>query len=258
MAQIDRSKLVSVLWRGTTLAAFRTACVLLVLAVIVMLVVWQPWVAKVAGSGRTASVTGSATITATPDKYVFSPTYTFTNTDKQAALNAVSAKSDDIVAKLKSLGVASENIKTNASGYDYGYYLPVYGGNNTYTLYLTITVTSVTLAQKVQDYLVTTGPAGQITPAASFSTVRQHELQQQARNQAEQDARSQAEQSARNLGFTIGAVKSVVDSNSGTFPILYGGRNGGGPLAVDSSSSLPIQPGQNDLSYSVQVTYYIQ
>ena len=259
MAVMDSKELKRLLWRGSTIAGFRTLTIVLTIVVVVMLVLWQPWVMKVTGSGRTISVTGASTITAIPDQYVFSPSYDFNNSNQKAALSALAAKSDQIVAKLKSLGVASKDIKTNASGYaDYGYYIPVYTGGSTYTLNLTVTINVPKLAQKVQDYLVATSPAGQITPTVSFSTAKQHELQNQARAKAEQDARSQADQSAKTLGFSVGAVKTVTDSNNSVFPMAYGSAVSSGALDMAVPKSLTLQPGQNDLTYSVTVVYYIQ
>ncbi len=238
--------------------SFRALSIILAIVIVAMLAVWQPWVPKVVGTNRTISVTGTATITATPDQYVFSPSYSFTNTDKQDALDQLTARSNDLVAQLKKLGVASKDIKTNASGYaNYGYYLPVYKGGDTYTLSLTVTVNDAKLAQKVQDYLVTTSPSGEVSPTVSFSTVTEKSLQAQARDKAEKDARAQAEQSAKNLGFSVGSVKSVTDGSLGDgFPIVYNGM--AASTDAIAPKSLTVQPGQNDLTYSVQVVYYIQ
>ena len=246
------------LWRDSVQGIFRTTTVILVVIVVAMLAVWQPWRPMARASDRTISVTGTATVKATPDQYVFSPSYSFTNSNKQTALADLTAKSDQIVKKLKALGVSDKDIKTNASGYaDYGYYMPIYRGGNTYNLSVTVTIADATLAQKVQDYLVTTAPAGEVTPTVSFSTAKQTELQRQARDKAERDARAQADQSASNLGFSIGAVKSVTDGSLSNFPIVYNGIAAGAD-AVPSTKSLTIEPGQNDLSYSVTVVYYIQ
>ena len=239
--------------------AFRLLSALLIVIIAVMLFLWQPWQPTIRATDRTISVTGNATVTAGPDQYVFSPSYSFSGTDKQQALDQLTAKSNDLVLRLKKLGVADKDIKTNASGYyGYGYYMPMYAGGDTYTLSVTVTARDAKLAQKVQDYLVTTSPSGAVTPSVSFSTGEQKQLQSQARGIAEQDARSQADQSAKNLGFTIAAVKSVVDGNLyGGGPIMYNGMASGADLAAPSKS-LSIEPGQNDLSYTVQVVYYIK
>jgi len=234
--------------------------VILLVAVGVMLFMWKPWQANIKANERTVSVTGDATITATPDEFVFSSSYDFTNTDKQTALDQLSAKSDDLVAKLKALGVADKNIQTNANDYSSGVYLPVYQDNgNTYTLTLTITVTDKTLAQKVQDYLVTTTPSGAVSPEADFSDAKQKTLQSQARDQATKDARSKADQSAKNLGFKVSAVKSVTDGYGFGVPTpLLNSDASSGATVKAEPASLTLQPGQNDLSYSVTVVYYIK
>jgi uncharacterized protein YggE len=228
----------------------------LLLVIIVMFALWQPWMPK--GDDRTIEVTGQAKVTASPDEFVFSPSYQFMNADKQAALTQVAAKSDEIVKKLKELGVKDSGIKTNTSGYDY----PVYKENTktaTYTLGLTITVSNKELAQKVQDYLVTTSPSGAVTPYANFSDSKRAELENQARDKATKDARSKAEQSAKNLGFALAAVKTVNDG-AGFGGIMYPYARGGAELqAMDTSAKqITIQPGENDLTYTVTVTYFVR
>jgi uncharacterized protein YggE len=160
------------------------------------------------------------------------------------------------VAKLKQLGVADKDIKTNSGGWSY----PKYDSNYstaTYTLSLTITVGTDTLAQKVQDYLLTTSPSGTISPQANFSDQKRKQIEDQARDTASKDARKKAEQSAKNLGFKLAAVKTVNDGAG--FDGIYPAAG----YATDQKdaagrSSLTIQPGENDLTYTVTVAYYIK
>ena len=235
---------------------YRIISLMLLAAIILMLLMWKPW-ASTKTTDRTVQVTGQATISARPDQFVFYPTYEFTNTNKQAALDALTAKSADIVAGLKKLGVADKDIKTNANGSNW--YYPVYSdGKSTYSLSLTVTVNSDSLAQKVQDYLISTTPSGSVSPQAGFSDKKRKEIEDQGRDQASKDARKKAEQSAKNLGFRLTAVKSVNDGTGfGGYPVpLYDGKSA---MATDSvSPSLILQPGQNDLAYTVTVTYYIK
>lgn len=239
------------LWQLVTLV--------LLIAIGIMLFMWRPWEPNIKASERTITVTGNATVTATPDEYVFSPSYRFTNADKQAALSAMTTKSNDIVSHLKSMGVASKDIQTNADNYGDGYYpSTTANGNTTYSLNLTITIDDATLAQKVQDYLLTTSPTGDITPYVSFSKSKEQQLQGQARSKAEQNAKAEADQSAKNLGFKVDKIKSVTDGTLGGNNLLYGGIASGANSATQSATPhLDLQPGQNDLPYSVQVTYYI-
>ena len=220
-----------------------------------MLLVWKPWQQTLSANARTITVTGEATVRAVPDEFVFTPTYQFKNADKAAALKELTAKSNVIVAKLKELGVADNQIKTNAGGNDFQIYYPENSTEPAYSLTLTVTLGNRELTQKVQDYLITTSPTGSVTPQANFSTAKRKELENQARDKATKEARGKADQSAKNLGFKIGKVKSVEDGTGfgGIVPL------GAGETAVaDSKTSLVVQPGENDLNYSVTVVYYIR
>jgi uncharacterized protein YggE len=237
----------------------RILSITFLLVIIFMLISWHPWNVKSKSTDRTVQVTGNATIKSEPDEYVFNPYYEFQNANKQAAIDAMSKKSDEIVAQLKKLGVADKDIKTNANGYKNGVYYPELDrGTSTYTLNITITASSKELAQKVQDYLVTTAPTGSVSPYAQFSEAKQKELQGQARNKAEKDARAKAEQSAKNLHYKLGDVKSIKENNG--FDVAPYAMSGSSAAAEDNAKStqLAVQPGENDLSYQISVTYFIK
>src|SRR5688572_7232083 len=93
---------------------YRWISIGLVAVIAVMLFVWKPWTAK--ATDRTIDVTGQTTVSARPDEFVFYPTYEFKSGEKQAAIKQMSAKSDELVAALKKLGVADKDIKTNSNG----------------------------------------------------------------------------------------------------------------------------------------------
>jgi len=228
---------------------FRLISVALIIVIAGMLAFWQPWNRT---SDRTIEVTGQSKVTAVPDEFLFAPTYEFKNTDKQAALNDLSKKSDEFIAKLKELGVADEKIKTNSGSYDYFKPDDKTATTYTYNLTLTVTIDNKELAQKVQDYLVTTSPTGSVSPTANFSDKKRNELEAQARNEATKDARAKAEQSAKNLGFSLGPVKAVSDG-AGFGNVIYPAYAGD----TASPTRLSVQPGENDLNYSVTVTYFV-
>lgn len=245
--------------RRTSFSVDYRIIILVLLAVIAaMLVAWRPWSAAAGANERTISVTGEAKVTAEPDEFAFNPSYSFKNADKDIALAELSKKSDEVVTKLKELGVPENKIKIDSSGYDYPVHKETDSPDITYDLRLTVTVGDREVAQKVQDYLLTTSPAGSVSPQPTFSDGKRKELQDKARDEATRDARAKADQSARNLGFTVGKVKSVADSNG------FGGvQPFRGEVALDSRvESLPpqlqIQPGENDLNYSVTVTYFVR
>lgn len=232
--------------------------VLVVLLVVIgaVLFIWKPW-APPLNDDRTVRVTGEATVTASPDEFVFYPSYEFTNADKAAALAAMTQKSDDVIKQLKSLGVADNDIKTSSSGYDYPLIYPKETGSPTYTLQVTVTTHDLALAQKVQDYLITTAPTGNVTPQATFSVRKRKELETQARNDAAKDARTKADEMAKNIGFDVVKVKAISDDQGfggGMRPFVDGAEPADGSATTRSQT---VQPGENDLNYSVAVEYYI-
>lgn len=237
----------------------RLIVIVLLLVIAGMLASWRPWAVASGGNARTIEVTGEAKLTAEPDEFVFYPAYEVKNADKQAAINSLSAKSTEIVAKLKSLGVADNKIKTDTSGYDNTFYgFPEKQQDPVYSLRFTITVSSRETAQKIQDYLNTTAPIGSISPQASFSDTRRKELENKARDQATKEARTKAEQSARNLDFRVGKVKSIKDGAGFGDVVPLGGREIAVDSAFGSSPKLGVHPGENELRYSVTVTYFVK
>ncbi len=237
---------------------YRLISIVLLAVIAAMLFAWRPWNASKT-SDRTIDVTGTATVSARPDEFIFYPAYEFKNVDKDAALEQMTAKGNEVVAGLKNLGVEDKDIKTNSDAWAYPTAVRGEGGSNetTYTLRLTVTVRNDELAQKVQDYLVSTTPTGTISPQATFSEAKRKEIETQAREDAIKDARRKAEQSAKDLGFKLADVKTVNDASGfGTYPIFNG-------LIAETrdniaSTSLSIRPGENKLTYSVTVTYYIK
>src|ERR1035437_10796800 len=127
---------------------------LLALVIVVIVALWRPWQQSV--DGRTVTVTGTTTVKSTPDEYTFSPSWQFKDTDKATALAAATSKSADIVANLKKLGVADNKITTNVGGWDNYYYFDTESKQNVYTLSVGVVTATRDMAQKVQDYLVTT------------------------------------------------------------------------------------------------------
>ncbi len=118
---------------------YRLVIGVLLAIIAIMLLLWRPWDPRFDADARTVTVTGEATATAVPDEYIFTPMYEFKNGERDVMLAELSAKSDDVVGKLKALGVPDTAIKTSSDGYDY----PVFEKQDvtpTYTLRLTITL----------------------------------------------------------------------------------------------------------------------
>lgn len=238
--------------------SYKTVSAVFFVAIVAMLFIWKPW-NNTSAAVRKIMVSGEATIKAIPDEYMLSPYFEFTDADRAKATEALSSQSTAISAKLKEIGVKDEQIKSNTSGYDrfYGYILPTDSSANTLQLSYTITVNDKDTAQKVQDYMLTLKPKGQISPQAQFSESKKKELQDQARTKAIDDAKSNAQKTASQLGAKVGKVITISDASGGGWPIAYG-MSVAEAKADASASSVPVQVGQNDFSFMVSVEYELR
>lgn len=238
--------------------------VLILLAIIAgMLAAWKPWAKNNLDDSRTITVTGEALIKAEPDEFVFYPRYEFISNDKGKAADQATNKAEEVIAKLKELGVPDNKLKSNVDGFGgVGFGRDTNGEQYTYSATITITLSDRTLVQKIQDYLLTTTPQGAITPQASFSQAKRNELESKGRDEATKDARKKADQSAKNLGFKITKVKSVKDAlgfDGGV--ITLDSAAGTRSLSAEAghataAGGLSIQPGEQEVPYNVEVTYY--
>jgi len=234
-------------------------CAVLLVANLGTIGLWRPWESRLI-SDRTIEITGSTTIESAPDQFVFNPYYQKEGTDKKAIDAELSKLSKTIITKLKALGVNDSAIKTDVNSYDYGIYYSIPENKATTTLYLTVTIRDKSLAQKVQDYLTTTSPLGSITPQISFSSAKQKELENQARDGVLKDAKSKATATAKQLDVKLGKVIKVSDITSygiTPFPWMMDSASGTAD-SIKGSDIVPsynIQPGLNEYSFSVEVTY---
>lgn len=239
---------------------YRIIIIILLVIIGIMLALWRPWSAPL-DDNRTITVKGTSTIQSEPDEYVFHPTYKAENTDKSKTLTEITKKTEDVVEGVKKLGVEDKDIESDTSGYErLVYYRDSDSGKSQYISRLTITAHNREMAQKVQDYLITTSPTGSISPDAQFSDAKRKELEDQARTEATKDAKQKADQMANELDFKLLSVKSI-DSHNNVIREYHGlidtSIDAGASLDSTEGQGLSVQPGQNDLNYSFSVTYYI-
>jgi uncharacterized protein len=230
---------------------------ILVVTNITTIILWQPF-SESPLSGRSITITGSSIIEAEPDEYVFNPYYTVTGTDAKALDGEISSLTKTLVDSIKQLGVESQSITTSVNSYDIAYYSP--SDEESRSLYLTITLNDKEMAQKVQDFLVTTSPSRPITPSFSFSTAKQKELSLSAREKALDDARLQAKQTTDRVHSKIGRIIKIEENNNQSItptPWLYG-LSGVESRSSDDISSYEILPGVNKYYYTIYVTYELK
>lgn len=230
----------------------RVVSILLLVIIGVLVYLLAPWDSK---TDRTITVKGEATTKAEPDEYQFNPTYQKKGDDRAAIQQELIGKVNEVIAKLKELGVEESSIALASSTYD-NYYND--GTSEITSNSLTITVNDKALSQKVQDYLVTTAPEGQLSPYATFSTTKRKEIEEDVRSDAIADAKKKAERTVEELGQKLGKVVSITDNQDGSVMPYMGMERSIAMDANAASPSLMVLPGKQDVTYTVEVKYEIK
>ena len=211
----------------------------------------------VAGSGQGITVTGIGTVTGSPDMVQVSVGVVTQGTTVQDAVNANQTQMNALLAAVKALGIADSDIQT--SNFNVSTQNNVKPGapgapDTTSVTYFVNNQVNVILhdVSKLSDLLdkVVSAGANNIY-GVNFGISNPSHLQDQARAKAVQDASNRAQSLAKLEGITLGNVISVTETNG--YPgVVYpsaAGLGGGGT---------PIQPGQLQVSVSLQVTYAIK
>jgi len=236
------------------LVDLRIVCAVLIVAIIAMIVIWKPWNGN--GTERTISVSGDSSQKAEPDEYQFSPMYQEKGSDRTAIQKSLADKINTIIVKLRELGVAESDITLASSTYDNWYND---GTSEVTSNSLTVIVSNKELSQKVQDYLLTTAPQGQITPYPTFSKEKRKKVEEEVRSQAITDAKKKAERTASELGMKLGKVVTITDQQGGGIMPMYGAVGGGDAKTMSvETSTLPVLAGKQDINYTVEVVYEIK
>ncbi|HEY8140438.1 MAG TPA: SIMPL domain-containing protein [Nitrososphaera sp.] len=214
------------------------------------------------------STSGTATVKVDPDKV----TVTIgVDTNGVTAAEAASKNAElmaKVIAALKALGITDDQISTNWYSvyptYDYRsppcieiYPQPIdCAPKNEITGYTASNSLSVTLdadedVGKVIDAAVAAG-ANNVSGAYFFvSDERQQEIRDSLIEKAITNARSRADKAADAVDMNVTGVKSI-NLNDVFFPVFYKDF-----AAEASGASTPILPGQQQISMTVQVTFFM-
>lgn len=236
----------------------KIAAIVLLITNLITLMFWKPW----QGSAELSSLSskGEATLKVEPDQFEFYVNYNEDADDTEKALEKITSKSQSVIEGLKSLGLKDEQIETNLSTYDDLYYIEKSDDKTVGNLSITITIDDKDLAQKVQDYLITTSPDGSVSPYPSLSQEKQKQLTDEARSAAIDNARKNAEQTAEKLGVKIDKVTSYSEEeDSFGIPYALDARSEASSDSLSiSAPSIDIMSGLEEFTYRVNVIYSVK
>ncbi len=199
-------------------------------------------------------VVGTGTVTMSPDIATAQIGVQTFSSEVEPAINENNRKSDAIQAALRKQGIEEKDMRTSSFSIypqrDYQHNKPDeiigYQVNNT----ISVIIRDIDSVGKILQVAIDAGSNN--IYGINFTLDDQEPFENEARVKAIENAREKAESMAEAAGINLGKVLSISES-SGSWPIMakadYDGR--------EFSSEVPIQPGELELTISVEMVFEI-
>jgi uncharacterized protein YggE len=204
-------------------------------------------------AGGRITVTGTGTVSGTPNQLALSMGVQTSASSVSTALRQANEAATRVIHSLESAGVRASDIQTSGlsiqPNYSNSSQVPTgYGVSEQ----LTATLRDLAKAGSQIQSAVTAGGNATTVDGVSLNLTDTSTLLGRARAAAIRDAQAKASQFARALGHTLGAVISVSDQSSLPYPIF-----GAGLALRSAAGSVPVQPGKQQVSVQITVVYAI-
>lgn len=208
------------------------------------------------GNQRSVTVVGNGQVEGAPDTLRADLGVETTGDDVSTAVNAANQQIAAITEAAVNAGVPRENIQTQQVTLSPDYSNPVPGGSSQISGYratnsLRVDITDLTKASNVLEVAVEAGGNSTRISNVSFVIDDDSDLVVNAREKAFKDARDRADQYAGLSGDELGKVLTIDETSSGQ-QVQVGERS-----AMDSSA-VPLEPGQQTVSFSVTVKWQLK
>jgi uncharacterized protein YggE len=207
---------------------------------------------------RSISVTGTGTVSLAPDIAYIYIGVSNEGPDLAQEVSVNNSQADALSQALQAAGVALADIQTsNFSIYSNGKQFDPQDGKYlgvTYTVNNTVNVTVRDLTRLGELLRAAVSSGANTINSISFDLADKSAAQAEARIKAMDNAKSLAGELAGIAAVNLGEVQTINYTEYTYSP--YAGMGGGGAYAPNAS--VPIQPGQIQVSVSVNVTYGIK
>lgn len=206
----------------------------------------------------TVTASGSGTVSAIPDEADVSFGVTAQAATAKAALDQVSAKATKVTDALKKAGIADKDIQTENVSVN-----PVYSQSASpagvpprivgYQASLSVSAKARDLATLGSLITAATQAGADTVNGPRFTISADSTYRDQATQKAFDDARRSAGAMAKAAGKSLGAVVSMnSQAAQNPVPLAFNG------VAAAPSASVPIQPGQLDVTNQVTVVFQLK
>ncbi|HEY0167275.1 MAG TPA: SIMPL domain-containing protein [Jatrophihabitans sp.] len=201
---------------------------------------------------HTITTRGVGKVSATPDTLVIMIGVSTQGSSAKAALADNNVKSNALLDLLRAKGIAAKDLQTRQLSIN-----PTYTDKSTISGYQVDNMVQARSGDIAGAGALIDAAAGVVGNAVrvqhiSFSVGEDSALRAQARSAAVNQAKAQAAQLAKAAGVTLGRIRSVTELADAGHPISYDMRS-----AAGAAESTPLQPGQQELTVSVDIVYDI-
>jgi hypothetical protein len=209
--------------------------------------------AKVGDNPREVTVVGSGQVQGVPDTLTADVGIEFTAPDVTAAMNQTNDRQQAVINAVTGAGVDRKDISTtevnlrpqydNAGGAITGY-----RASNS----IRVKIHPTDSASHVLAVIVGAGGDATRINSVSYSIADDSQLVKDARARAFQDAKNRAAQYAQLSGLKLGKIISISEASGATAPVPPPLRGGAMPSAI------PLEPGQQAVSFSITAVWQLQ
>ena len=205
-------------------------------------------------TANTVTASGTGTTQAVPDTAEMSFGVTTTSANAKSALDEASRGAAQIASAVKKQGIAAEDIQTQ----DVSVYPQTVDQNGRqvitgYQASLTVTVKVRDISKLGQVISAANGAGANDINGPTFTVADPAPARAKAIEEAVADARKSAEAMAKAAGKSVGAVLSMSSSDVGTVPGAFSAAGVAG-----ATKSVPIEPGQLDITANVVVVFELK
>jgi hypothetical protein len=215
----------------------------------------SPAQAETSDGTSTITVTGVGHVSVVPDQLAFDLTVTVLRDDLTQALDDANSAMASVVDTLKAAGVAEKDVQTSDVSM-YPEYRHQKGQPSTLQGYrvshsITVTVEELAKASDVVTAALDAGGRGVRLDGLRLQVADPDGALEPARSDAVKQAQAKAEEYAKDAGRELGGIVRISETPDQS----YDGDQRVAYEAADSAASMPIQPGQQDLTANVVVVY---
>ena len=209
---------------------------------------------QIAAQGPIVEITAAQTVQAAPDVAIVGAGVTTRAPTATAAMQQNAAAMEKVVARLRALGIAREDIQTTgiSLGARYSYNNdgpPTFQGYDAANQ-VSVKLRKIARAGETLDALVAAGATDINGP--QFTLENDGQVRAQARKAAFEKARAQANEYAQMAGYSSVRLLEVSESMGGGAPVPYARAE---MVQVAAAPKTPVEPGQVGTVVQVSVKY---